>query len=763
MSETSVSNVSFKRPVVAGADNKNSGVRVNVPAKSAADSVELSTKGKSDEKKKPDYVKIGLSVLGAAACIYGGVKLFKYFKGKPGGGGSSGGGGGAAGKVEPKKPKVDISKSETGSKGNADGVSDGAKSASAPKTGVAEESPKILKADNAGGASENAAEKTSGLGENGAGNADALKTGNGNAVADSAGGSAELKAPSENISSAAPKTDAAGEPLKTVKSDNAGGASESAAENSSKTGSGLKTDAAENTSKTLGTGEVPKTDNAVEPQQKKIVSVSEKQKLPELETGTFKPDKPLDYAEFLKTASADKKLLLDKTASGLNKKYNIVDEKSIEDIKPAALASLAMTAFLLQSGFLSDDKDIKLLSDAEFLDNCGAELTDGKRENLNKPVTELLNGISNETIDNCQNLPVEAKSYLKERFDVLKENFAYIDFDSWVDGAGEENSEVSELQKPAEAQGENTVSVEQTPNVEQLAPVEQLTPVEQLAPVEQAVSVEQPVAVEKIDPKTVIFVPNAPDDYDYKESSADVQPEKIYDYNPKTGSVSEKPVPTQRDAESFVRKGFDILTESVQNVQRAHKSDAEKTKTSSLNPGQLYPGAIIAGQTSKATDRQNSVNTVDFGSTQSPAYTVAFNNNIPENYGYEDLDESFRRNQEQSDEAAKKQRERDEEFWNNMNAAATGAYAVDNLTGQSINSGVDNIYSDNSIITGYNSSPEPQPFDYNPNDSMFGTSTGSDYEYPDPLNNSDTDYTATDLLGGGDYLSGNVGDYGSDF
>lgn len=735
MSETSVSNVSFKRPVVAGADNKNSGVRVNVPAKSAADSVELSMKGKSDEKKKPNYVKIGLSVLGAAACIYGGVKLYKYFKGKPGGG-SSGGGGGAAGKVEPKKPKVDISKPEAGN--NAESIANGT---GTPKTGAGKGV-----ADNAG-----SAEKASNLGENGAGNADALKAGNGNAFADGAGGSVELKASSENISSAAPKTDNAGEPLKTVKSDNAGGASANAAENSSKAGSGLKTDAAENASKTSGAGEVPKTDNAVEPQQKKTVSASEKQKLPELETGTFKPDKPLDYAEFLKTASADKKLLLDVTASGLNKKYNIVDEKSIEDIKPAALASLTMTAFLLQSGFLSDDKDIKLLSDAEFLDNCGAELTEGKREDLNQPVTKLLDGISNEMIDKCQNLSGEARSHLKERFDALKENFAYIDFDSWVDGAGEENPEVSES---AEAQGENTVSVEQTPNVEQLAPVE------------QTVSVEQPVAVEKIDPKTVNFVPNAPDDYDYKESSADVQPEKIYDYNPKTGSVSEKPVPTQRDAESVVRKGFDILTESAQTIQRAHKSDAGKTKTSSLNPRLLYPGAIIAGQTSKATDSQNSVNTVDFGSTQSPAYAVAFNNNISENHGYEDIDESFRRNQEQSDEAAKKQRERDEEFCNNINtAAATGAYAVDTLTAQqSVNSGVDDIYSDNSIITGYNSSPEPQPFDYDTNNSMFGSTSGSDYENQNlSLNNYGTDYTGTDLLGGGDYLSGNVGDYGSDF
>lgn len=728
MSETSVSNVSFKRPVVAGADNKNSGVRVNVPAKSAADSVELSMKGKSDEKKKPDYVKIGLGVLGAAACIYGGVKLYKYFKGKPGGG-SSGGGGGAAGKVEPKKPKVDISKSETGSKGNADSVADGAKSASAPKTGVAEEPPKTLKADNAGGASESAAEKTSGLGENGAGNANALKTDKGNTVPD-----------------------------------NTGGASENAAENSSKTGSGLKTDAAENTSKTLGAGEVPKTDNAVEPQQKKIVSASEKQKLPELETSTFKPDKPLVYTEFLKTASAENKLQLDKTASVLNKKYNIVDEKSLDDIKSAVLDSLVMTAFLTQSGLFADEKDIDLLSEAEFLDKCGAELTDGKREHLNKPVTEFLDGISDETIDKCQNLSGEARSHLKERFEALKENFKYFDFDSCFDGAGEENSEVSELQKPAEAQGENTVSVEQTPNVEQLAPVEQLTPVEQLAPVEQAVSVEQLVAVEKIDPKTVIFVPNTPDDYDYKEASADVQPEKIYDYNPKTGSVSEKPVPTQRDAESFVRKGFDVLKESAQTIQRAHKSDAGKTKTSSLNPGLLYPGAIIAGQTSKATDSQNSVNTVDFGSTQSPAYAVAFNNNIPENYGYEDIDESFRRNQEQREEAAKKQRERDEESWNNINAAA-GAYAVDNLTGQQpINSGVDNIYSDNSIITGYNSSPEPQPFDYDTNNSMFGSTSGSDYENQNlSLNNYGMDYTGTDLLGGGDSLSGNVGDYGSDF
>ncbi|MGN0192111.1 MAG: hypothetical protein ACI4CY_01120, partial [Candidatus Gastranaerophilaceae bacterium] len=208
MIETFVSNVSFKRPVVAGADKKNSGVRVNVPAKSAADSVELSTKGKSDEKKKPNYVKIGVSVLGAAACIYGGVKLYKYFKVKPGGG-SSGAGGGAAGKVEPKKPKVDISNSETGSKGNAGSAADS-------KTGVAEEPPKILKTDNAGGASENAAEKTSGLGENGAGNADTLKAGNGNAVADGA----------------------------------------NTAENSSKAGSGLKTDAAENASKTSGSGEV---------------------------------------------------------------------------------------------------------------------------------------------------------------------------------------------------------------------------------------------------------------------------------------------------------------------------------------------------------------------------------------------------------------------------------------------------------------------------------------------------------------------------
>ena len=678
MSETSVSNVSFKRPVVAGADNKNSGVRVNVPAKSAADSVELSTKGKSDEKKKPNYVKIGLSVLGAAACIYGGVKLFKYFKGKPGGGGAAGGGGGAAGKVEPKKPKVDISKSETGSKGNAG-------SAAAPKT------------DNAGGASENAAEKTSGLGENGAGNADALKAGNGNAVADGA----------------------------------------NTAENSSKAGSGLKTDAAENASKTSGAGEVPKTDNAAEPQQKKIVSVSERQKLPELETSTFKPDKPLDYAEFLKTASADKKLFLDVTASGLNKKYNIVDEKSIEDIKPAALASLAMMTFLLQSGFLSDDKDIKLLSEAEFLDNCGAELTEGKREDLNQPVTELLNGISNETIDNCQNLPVEAKSYLKERFDALKENFAYFDLDVlFGDDVDEENSEVSELQKPAEAQGEKTITVEQTPNVEQLAPVE------------QTVSVEQPVAVEKIDPKTVNFEPNAPDDYDYKESSADVQPEKVYDYDLKTGQVSENPLSPQRNVEPVVRKGFDILTEPVQNVQRAHKSDAEKTKTSSLNPGLLYPGAIIAEQTSKATDSQNSVNTVDFGSTQSPTYIADLHNNNPvaADYGQEDIDKSFRQNQEQLDEAAKKQRERDEEFYNNMNAAATTAYAVDNLTGQSINSGVDNIYSDNSIITGYNSSPEPQPFDYDPNNSIFGTSSYSDYENQNlSLNNYGTDYTGTDL------------------
>lgn len=678
MSETSVSNVSFKRPVVAGADNKNSGVRVNVPAKSAADSVELSMKGKSDEKKKPNYVKIGLSVLGAAACIYGGVKLFKYFKGKPGGGGAAGGGGGAAGKVEPKKPKVDISKSETGSKGNADGVSDGAKSASAPKTGVAEEPPKTLKADNAGGASE------------------------------------------------------------------------SAAENSSKTGSGLKTDAAENTSKTLGAGEVPKTDNAVEPQQKKSVSVSEKQKLPELETGTFKPDKPLGYTEFLKTASAENKLLLDKTASVLNKKYNIVDEKSFDDIKQAALDSLVMMAFLTQSGLFADEKDIDLLSEAEFLDKCGAELTDGKREHLNKPVTKLLGGISNETIDKCQNLSGEARSHLKERFDALKENFAYIDFDSWVDGAGEENPEVSELSESAEAQGENTVSVEQTPNVEQLAPVE------------QTVSVEQPVAVEKIDPKTVNFVPNAPDDYDYKESSADVQPEKIYDYNPKTGSVSEKPVPTQRDAESVVRKGFDVLKESAQTIQRAHKSDAGKTKTSSLNPGLLYPGAIIAGQTSNATDSQNSVNTVDFGSTQSPTYTVAFNNNIAENHGYEDIDESFRRNQEQLDEAAKKQRERDEEFCNNINtAAATGAYAVDTLTAQqSVNSGVDDIYSDNSIITGYNSSPEPQPFDYDTNNSMFGSTSGSDSEYQDlSLNNYGAGYPNTYGYDTDD-LSGNVDDFG---
>lgn len=700
MSETSVSNVSFKRPVVAGADNKNSGVRVNVPAKSAADSVELSTKGKSDEKKKPNYVKIGLSVLGAAACIYGGVKLFKYFKGKPGGG-SSGGGGGAAGKVEPKKPKVDISKSETGSKGNADGVSDGAKSASAPKTGVAEEPPKTLKADNAGGASENAAEKASNLGENGAGNANALKTDKGNTVPD-----------------------------------NTGGASESAAENSSKAGSGLKTDAAENTSKTLGAGEVPKTDNAVEPQQKKIVSVSEKQKLPELETDTFKPDKPLVYTEFLKTASAENKLQLDKTASVLNKKYNIVDEKSLDDIKSAVLDSLVMTAFLTQSGLFADEKDIDLLSEAEFLDKCCAELTDGKREHLNKPVTELLDGISDETIDKCQNLSGEARSHLKERFEALKENFAYFDLDGLFDETGEENPEVSES---AEAQGENIVSVEQTPNVEQLAPVE------------QAVSVEQPVAVEKIDPKTVIFVPNASDNHDYKES-AEAPTEKIYDYDLKTRRVSETPVPTQRDAESFVRKGFDVLKESAQTIQRAHKSDAGKTKTSSLNPGLLYPGAIIAGQTSNATDSKNSVNTVDFGSMQSPAYTVAFNNNITENHGYEDIDESFRRNQEQRDEAAKKQRERDEEFCNNINTAATGAYAVDTLTGQPINSGVDNIYSDNSIITGYNSSPEPQPFDYDQNNSMFGTSTYSDYENQNlSLNNYGTDYTGTDLLGGGDY------------
>ena len=739
MSETSVSGVSFKRPVVAGADNKNSGVRVNVPAKSAADSVELSTKGTSDEKKKPDYVKIGLSVLGAAACIYGGVKLYKYFKGKPGGGGSSGGGGGAAGKVEPKKPKVDISKPEAGN--NAESVANGA---GTPKTGAGKGV-----ADNAG-----SAEKASNLGENGAGNADALKTGNGNSVADGAGGSAELKASSENISSAAPKTDAAGEPLKTVKSDNAGGASANAAENSSKAGSGLKTDVAENTSKTSGAGEVPKTDNAVEPQQKKTVSVSEEQKFQKPETGGFKPDKPLVYAEFLKTASVENKLLLDATASGLNKKYNIVEEKSIEDIKPAALASLALTAFLLQSGLLSDDKDIKLLSEAEFLDNCGAELTEGKREDLNQPVTELLGGISNETIDNCQNLPVEAKSYLKGRFDALKENFAYFDLDSWFDGAGEENSEVSESSEPAEAQGENAITVVQTPNVEQPAAVGEL------APVEQTVSVEQPVAVEKIDPETVIFVPNASDDY-YKKPSANVQTEKIYDYDLKTGQVSENPVSPQRDAESVVRKGFDILTESVQNAQRAHKSDAAKTKTSSLNPGLLYPGAIIAGQTSKATDSQNSVNTVDFGSTQSPTYTVAFNNNIAENHDYEDIDELSRRNQEQLDEAAKKQRERDEKFWNNMNAAATGTYAVDNLTGQSINSAVDDIYSDNSMITGYNPSPEPQPFGYDPNNSMFGSTSYSDYEYQDlSSNNYGTDYTGTDLPGVGDDLNGNVDDFG---
>ncbi|MGN0192110.1 MAG: hypothetical protein ACI4CY_01115, partial [Candidatus Gastranaerophilaceae bacterium] len=303
----------------------------------------------------------------------------------------------------------------------------------------------------------------------------------------------------------------------------------------------LKTDAAENASKTSGAGEVPKTDNAVELQQKKIVSVSEKQKLPELETSTFKPDKPLDGAEFLKTASADKKLLIDvessclnkkynivdeqsiediktavlvsfamrawlqqsgvvpdnkdinllleavlsvsekqklpeletstfkpdkpfyyaeflKTASAdkkwfldvqssfLNKKYNIVDEKSIEDIKPAALASWTMMALLQQSGFLSDIEDIKLLAEAEFLDNCGAELTEGKREDLNQPVTELLNGISNETIDNCQNLSVESKSYLKERFDALKENFAYFDLDGLF---GDDVD--AELQKPAEA------------------------------------------------------------------------------------------------------------------------------------------------------------------------------------------------------------------------------------------------------------------------------------------------------------------------
>lgn len=588
MSETSVSNVSFKRPVVAGADNKNSGVRVNVPAKSAADSVELSTKGKSDEKKKPNYVKIGLSVLGAAACIYGGVKLFKYFKGKPGGG-SSGGGGGAAGKVEPKKPKVDISKSETGSKGNADGVSDGAKSASAPKTGVAEEPPKTLKADNAGGASENAAEKTSGLGENGAGNANALKTDKGNTVPD-----------------------------------NTGGASESAAENSSKAGSGLKTDAAENTSKTLGAGEVPKTDNAVEPQQKKIVSVSEKQKLPELETDTFKPDKPLVYTEFLKTASAENKLQLDKTASVLNKKYNIVDEKSLDDIKSAVLDSLVMTAFLTQSGLFADEKDIDLLSEAEFLDKCCAELTDGKREHLNKPVTKLLDGISDETIDKCQNLSGEARSHLKERFDALKENFAYIDFDSWVDGAGEENPEVSESSEPEEA--------------------------------------------------------------------------------PKTRQVSETLV----------------SRENFSSTQNSYQTDA--------------------------ADLNN-------------------NNSVSADYGQEDIDESFRRNQEQREEAAKKQRERDEEFCNNINTAATGAYAVDTLTAQqSVNSGVDNIYSDNSIITGYNHSPEPQPFDYDTNNSMFGTSTYSDYENQNlSLNNYGTDYTGTDLLGGGDYLSGNVGDYGSDF
>lgn len=588
MSETSVSNVSFKRPVVAGADNKNSGVRVNVPAKSAADSVELSTKGKSDEKKKPNYVKIGLSVLGAAACIYGGVKLFKYFKGKPGGGGAAGGGGGAAGKVEPKKPKVDISKSETGSKGNADSVADGAKSASAPKTGVAEEPPKTLKADNAGGASESAAEKTSGLGENGAGNANALKTDKGNTVPD-----------------------------------NTGGASESAAENSSKAGSGLKTDAAENTSKTLGAGEVPKTDNAVEPQQKKIVSVSEKQKLPELETDTFKPDKPLVYTEFLKTASAENKLQLDKTASVLNKKYNIVDEKSLDDIKSAVLDSLVMTAFLTQSGLFADEKDIDLLSEAEFLDKCCAELTDGKREHLNKPVTELLDGISDETIDKCQNLSGEARSHLKERFEALKENFAYIDFDSWVDGAGEENPEVSESSEPEEA--------------------------------------------------------------------------------PKTRQVSETLV----------------SRENFSSTQNSYQTDA--------------------------ADLNN-------------------NNSVSADYGQEDIDKSFRRNQEQREEAAKKQRERDEEFCNNINTAATGAYAVDNLTGQPINSGVDNIYSDNSIITGYNSSPEPQPFDYDQNNSMFGTSTYSDYENQNlSLNNYGTDYTGTDLLGGGDYLSGNVGDYGSDF
>ncbi|MGN0192109.1 MAG: hypothetical protein ACI4CY_01110 [Candidatus Gastranaerophilaceae bacterium] len=255
-------------------------------------------------------------------------------------------------------------------------------------------------------------------------------------------------------------------------------------------------------------------------------------------------------------------------------------------------------------------------------------------------------------------------------------------------------------------------------------------------------------------------MPNAPDDY--KEPSADVQPEKVYDYDLKTGQVSENPVSPQRNAESVVRKGFDILTEPVQNVQRAHKSDAEKIKTSSLNPGLLYPGAIIAEQTSNAPDSQNSVNTVDFGSTQSPTYIADWHNNNPvaADYGPEDIDESFRRNREQLDEAAKKQRKRDEEFCNDMNAAATAAYAVDNLTGQSINSGFDNIYSDNSIITGYNPSPEPQPFDYDPNNSMFGSTSGSDSEYQDlSLNNYGAGYPNTYGYDTDD-LSGNVDDFG---